>query len=128
MNLSRSVVVEDEIYFLETFAPTVFGASIFVINVCLLFCVSRLLLSGDSKRDKYGIVIHSLFVCLNDTFSGLEMFLVGLVRVDSYISAFVCAISMFLSLTTQLISQANMACICAQRYILSRNIFTTKMN
>lgn len=128
MNLSRSGMVQDETYVLEIFAPAAFAGSVFVINVCLFLCVSRIIRYGNSKRDKYGIFIHSLFVCIIDTFSGLEVFLVGLIKVERCISAFVCAILLVMSVGTRLNSQANIGCICAKRYVFSRNLPTTNMS
>lgn len=120
-------MVDNEMYVFIIIEAT-FGGAVFVTNVCLLCCISRLLCTGHSKRDKYGIVIHSFFVCVSDTLSGLTLFLAGLFRVDSYESAFVCTNLGFFSLTTQIISQANIACICVQRYILSRGLRRTHTN
>ena len=63
-----------------------------------------------------------MFLTTNDGLSGFFLLFVGNLRVKDCVSAFVCAYASFITLLIQLLSQINIACICAYRYSIARNI------
>lgn len=128
MNSSFIETVDVGSNFLMSYVTSAFGCVVFVMNACLLSFVIEFLRSGYLKGDTYGIIIQSLFVCINDTLSGLSLFLVGLVEIDSYRKAFICANLVFLCFTSHIVSMGNITCICALRFILSGSLCKTKIN
>lgn len=97
------------------------GLATFLSNFFLLCVILKVL----SKSDKYGIIIHTFFVCINDTLCGLLLFLAGVWRVYDSSTAHVCAYLILSSFALQIVSQANITCVCAQRYVFARYIRKT---
>ena len=104
-----------------------FGGIILLLNVCILCFIVKILSSQQTNNDKFGFLIHIFFVCIIDTCCGLALFLIGLINVEGQISARVCAFIMFASFTLQLVSQGNIACVCIQRFIITKNVQNVDM-
>lgn len=100
---------------------SVVGILVCVANVMVLAVIARLL-SSKTFRDRNGMILHTLFVSVNDTLCGVVVFIIGLIRVNGIISAFMCVYLSFLSLALQVVSQANITCVCAIRFVVSRNM------
>lgn len=97
------------------------GGIVFVFNLTLLCFIGKLAVSG-AKNDKFGLIIHILFITVNDTLCGLFLFLIGWTPVQDKASAYACAVFVFMGLALQTVSQGNIACICIQRYVISKHI------
>jgi len=54
--------------------------------------------------------------------SGFTLIVLSFIRVTDEDTAHVCVYTIILSLSLQIMSQANIACICVQRYIGAKNI------
>lgn len=120
---SGSVLTNDEelLSMAETLT-CIFGLFVFVENAALIAVITKLWVKQDVKKDANDIVIHTLFVCANDLFSGLTVFIMGLIHVRSVATAHFCVYTVFMSMSLQIMSQGNITCICIQRYIGARNI------
>lgn len=70
---------------LEAFT-CILGFGIFIINLILVIFTVRIIKS----KDKYGIIIHTLSVCINDMLCGLVLFLIGIIRVEGLFSVYLC--------------------------------------
>lgn len=127
MNDSGSIP-EDSAEIIIARITSTFGGVTFLANTYILICIIKLLAGVDSKKDKYGIIIHTFFVCINDTVSGLALFLTGMTRVYGKTTAYMCAYLVFTCFSLQIVSQGNLTCICAQRYVLTRKIRNNNVN
>lgn len=74
--MSGEAIREDVHSWLFSQATTVIGGIVFVFNLTLLCFIGKLAVSG-AKNDKFGLIIHILFITLNDTLCGLFLFLIG---------------------------------------------------
>lgn len=120
MNESEEIYEVDE-YSIVAALTVALGLATFVSNFLLLCIIIRLL----NRSDKYGIIIHTFFVCLNDTLCGLLLFLAGVWRVQDLATAYTCAYLILSSFALQIVSQANITCVCVQRYVFARHIRKT---
>mgnify|MGYP000005863851 FL=1 len=120
-----SLVIAEDYYWPLKVTTSIFGGIIFTANLCIIYFLMKLFLSQQSYKDKYGFFIHLTFVLINDTLCGLTLFLVGIISVEDISSARMCAILLFLSFSLQLVSQINIACVCIQRFMLSKSIAST---
>jgi len=100
----------------------VFGLLIFLENLILLCVMGIVLKRLDSRHSQREIVIQSAFLSTNEGLSGFFLLCVGNIRVKDNVSALVCAYSSYMTLNLQLMSQINIAFICAYRYRIARNI------
>ena len=116
----------DETFLMIAVLTALFGGIIFLVNVCILFVIVKMISSQQTYNDKFGFLIHIFFVSI-DTCCGLVLFLIGLINVEGQISARVCAFIMFASFTLQLVSQGNIACVCIQRFIITKNVQNVDM-
>lgn len=98
------------------------GGVILLENSFFLMFLAFLLHKMRMKREMNDILMHFTFVCVNDNLSGLVLLAQGLTEVTGIESARLCAYVGLLSLSLNSMSQGNIACICAQRYIGARNI------
>ena len=103
-------------------STTFFGGIIFLVNVSVLFVIIKIASSRQTKNDKVGFFIHIFFVCIIDTYCGLNLFLLGLINVEGQTSARVCAFTLFASFSAQVVSQGNIACVCIQRFIITKHV------
>ena len=101
---------------------SVLGGCICLSNAFILYFIVNILSSQQSNNDKFGFLIHIFFVSIIDTCCGLALFLLGLINVEGQTSARVCAFTLFASITSQLVSQGNMACVCIQRFIVTKHV------
>lgn len=120
MNASEEIYEVEE-YSIVAALTVALGLATFVFNFLLLCIIIKLL----NKSDKYGIIIHTFFVCLNDTLCGLLLFLAGVWRVHDLTTAYTCAYLILSSFALQIVSQANITCVCVQRYVFARYIRKT---
>lgn len=123
MNSSRKAAVENKSYFTITAIISVLWGFVFFSNERLFCILTKLILSLHAKKYEYGISIHTFFVNLNDAFSGFVLFLLGVVKVNIYISTHVLCVLDFI----EVCFSNFVSCICARRYILSRHLRKTKM-
>ena len=112
----------DETFLMIAVLTALFGGIIFLVNVCILFVIVKMISSQQTYNDKFGFLIHIFFVSIIDTCCGVALFLIGLINVEGQISARVCAFIMFASFTFQLVSQGNIACVCFQRFIITKHV------
>lgn len=120
-----SMTEEHDNYSIFAAASAVLGGFIFVFNFSIFYFIAKVALTGN-RTDKNDFIVHILFVSINDTLCGLVVFLIGLVRIQDKTSAYMCAVFIFLSLSLQIVSQGNIACICVQRYVTSKYIRNTQ--
>lgn len=99
-----------------------FGITIFTANVLLVVFAGRFLRGSKGNKDKRGIIIHLIFVSVNDMLSGFVIFIIGIARVYDIFSAYLCASMIYTGMALQTVSQGNITCICAQRYHSAINI------
>lgn len=121
MNTSERSYPSGPLVFISS-VTTASGALIFLENVILLVFVSRMIFGHGSSTDKYGMLKYTFTICINDTLAGIALFVNGFVRVSGKMTAYICAYSNFFALSLQIMSQGNIACICAQRYLSARNL------
>lgn len=100
----------------------ILGFTIFAINLVTLFFYGRLFRGTSRSRDKRGIIIQMTFVSFIDMLSGFVLFMIGLTSVSSTFTAYLCAYVIYTGMVLQTVSQGNITCIFAQRYISARNI------
>lgn len=105
----------------QLFSLTV-GGIIFTENGLFLVFLSWFMFKVRTKRDINDIIMHFMFVCINDTLSGLVLLALGVTKVTGKDSAVLCAHMAILSLSLNSMAQGNITCICTQRYIGARNI------
>ena len=127
MTNGTSPVVVEDYYWPVKVTTSIFGGIIFTANLCILCFIIKLFVTQPSYQDKYGFFIHLTFVLINDTLCGFTVFLIGIVSVENVTSARTCAILLYLSFSLQLVSQSNIACVCFQRFILSKSIESTQV-
>ena len=101
---------------------SVFGTLILLENFILLCVIGAVLKRLDSRQSQREIIIQSAFLSINDGFSGFFLLFVANIRVKDNVSSLVCAYASYMTLMFQLLSQINIACICAYRYRIARNI------
>lgn len=119
---SGSVSADPEMLSMAATLTCVFGLVMLLENVALISVITKLWVKQDVKKDANDIIVHTMFVCANDMFSGLVVFVLGLVRVRGAASAHFCVYTLVMSMSLQLMSQGNITCICLQRYIGARNV------
>jgi len=108
---------------MTTVVRSVFGTLIVLENFILLCVLGTLIKRFDSSRHSQSeIVIQSAFLSTFDGLSGFFLLCVGTIRVKNNITAFMCAYASYMTLNLQFMSQINIACICAYRYRIARNI------
>jgi len=117
-----NVTQMDEAFLMIAVSTALFVGIIFLVNVCILFVIVKMLNSQQTYNDKFGFLIHIFFLSIIDTCCGLTLFLIGIVNVDGQISVHVCAFTIFTSFTFQVISQGNIACVCIQRFIITKHV------
>lgn len=101
------------------------GGLILVLNFCLLMFIVRVLILTKATKDRSSLLVQTCFVSTHDTFSGFFLMLIGLVRVHDVFTAHVCAYLVFMCFAVQIVSQGNITCACAQRYMIARNLGKT---
>lgn len=100
----------------------VLGFAIFLANFTLVVFMCKHFILNNATMDKQGFLVQTAFISVNDTLCGLVLFVIGFIQVKSQVTAYLCVYVTMASITLQLVSQGNLACICIQRYICVRNI------
>ena len=121
MNSTYSTAIDIMLLSVTTSLTQIFGLAIFLENIGLITIIVKLCLKQDVK-DTNDIIIHTLFVCANDMLSGFTMFVLSFISVTDEDTAHFCVYTLILSLSLQIMSHANITCICVHRYIGARNI------
>lgn len=87
-------------------------SSLIVVENCpLLVFLCMLCVKRQSKIKSHGVVIHTLFVCLNDSPNGIVLLIVGVLKVDRLKSVSACAYTLLISLSLQIATQRNISFI-----------------
>lgn len=126
ISILRIIMENFEDQFAANFAirlsTIVLGFLIFMKNILLFALLRKLLLSAKGNKDKLRFLHQTLSVCILDGLCGIGLSLTGLIFVNGITSASFCAYVLFASISFQLMSQGNITCICAQRFLIARNI------
>lgn len=101
------------------------GGLILVLNFCLLLFISKVLIFTRNKNNRPSILVQTCFVCTHDTFSGLFLMLIGVIKVHNVFTAHMCGYLVFICFAVQVVSQGNITCACTQRYLMARNLGKT---